>query len=104
MTDRTTQALLSLDRIQGYLEGTDAREFYMNELAVIRAALASSQGGDIVEDALKIAEYIGNDIEGFNRFIEAAKMCGYRLVRDGKALTAPPPGKDIAAMLGAKDD
>lgn len=41
-----------------------------------------------IEDVLTIAKYVGFDIATFNRFINAAKMCGYELVRKGVSLQA----------------
>lgn len=50
---------------------------------------------ELAEDAMTIAEYVGMDIEAFNRFVGAAKMCGYSFIRDGKRLT---PAPDDAAL------
>jgi hypothetical protein len=46
----------------------------------------------IADDILSIVKYTGNDLEGFNRFIGAARMCGYDLVRKGKPLAPDHTG------------
>lgn len=53
---------------------------------------------NLTDDVL--TEHIGYDIEGFNRFIDAARMCGYDLVRKGESISSDKTDVDrLAAEL-----
>lgn len=57
---------------------------------------------ELSDDIMTIAEYAGNDLEGFSRFLQAAEMCGYTLVRNGEHLTTKDKAiSELCAALNA---